>query len=649
MQPSRLDKASQTPPRMIRRTAWLVAAVMSLTLTSCADLWPSEGGKAELEKFASATAFRRYLADQVEAERSRYWWNLDYIALGADGPAPQGDPEIPDTADQRPSPLPGMAPADSAGIGSDGFSTTNIQEVGVDESDQVKTDGTYLYILDGDQVQIVRAVPADDMEVMSVIDLPHRTAELYLKGSQLVALGSGYDRESDTTLTIVTIVDVKDRSSPWVAATVEAQGSLISSRLIGPKLHLVMSLTLTFPLGDQPFPIMLTRVDAMIPDLSVTLADGTRKTRNLVDWDDLYHPVEPDGHHVTAVVTLDIDVPDEPRHSVGVVANAGTVYASTEALYLTDTDYDAGGLIRESTDIYKFDLKDDGARASAAGSVPGRILNRFSLGEHDGHLRVATTIGHVARSGDGDATNNVYVLAPSGNRLAIVGKIEGIAPTERIYAARFLGKRGFLVTFKKVDPLFTLDLSDPTSPRVVGELKVPGYSDYIHPLGENHLLTIGKDAVDAGGFAWYQGVQLSVFDVTDFADPRLVDAVVIGDRGTESQALHNPHAFTFFPPADTLAVPMTIVGGAGWEPSSSGSTVFEGLCLFHVTKDDGIELLRGIETKLHEEYLPEAYRRRPRWTRGLFIGEHVYSVTPVSVQALPLAALDSDPMLLLLE
>jgi len=623
---------------------------MSLALAGCIDLWPWDGGRAELEKFASSTEFRRYIAEQVEAERSRYWWNRDYITLGAEGPAVQVDPAVPDSADQRPSPFPGMAPADSAGTGSDGFSTTNIQEVGVDESDVVKTDGTHIYILDGaDRVHIVRAVPTDQMEVLSVIDLPHRTAEFYLRGDQLVALGSGYDRESDTALTIVTILNVKDRSSPSLAATVEAQGSLVTSRLIGSKLHLVMSLSPTFPLGDQSMSIMVTRVDALMPDLSVTLADGTEKTRNLVDWGDLYHPVEPDGYHVTAVFTLDIDSPGEPGHSVGVVANAGTVYASTEALYLTDTDYDAGGLIRESTDIYKFDLEDNGAKASATGSVPGRILNRFSLGEHDGHLRVATTIGHVARSGDGDATNSLYVLAPSRDRLAIVGKIENIAPTEQIYAARFLGARGFLVTFKKVDPLFTLDLSDPTAPRVVGELKVPGYSDYIHPLGENHLLTIGKDAVDAGGFAWYQGVQLSVFDVTDFADPRLVDAEVIGERGTESQALHDPHAFTFFPPADTLAVQMTIAAGAGSEPSSGGVTVFEGLCLFRVTTDEGIELIRGIETELNEASVPEVYRRRPRWTRGLFIGEHVYSVTPGFIQALPLRAVDSDPEVLLLE
>lgn len=109
-----------------------------------------------------------------------------------------------------------------------------------------------------------------------------------------------------------------------------------------------------------------------------------------------------------------------------------------------------------------------------------------------------------------------------------------------------------------MDPLSTLDLSDPTEPRVVGELKVPGYSDYIHPLGEDHLLAIGKDAVDVGSFAWYQGVQISVFDVSDFADPQRVDVEIVGDRGTDSEALHNPHAFNYFPALELLAVPMRI-------------------------------------------------------------------------------------------
>ncbi len=205
------------------------------------------------------------------------------------------------------------------------------------------------------------------------------------------------------------------------------------------------------------------------------------------------------------------------------------------------------------------------------------------------------------------------------------------------------------MTFKKVDPLFTLDLSDPASPRVVGELKVPGYSDYIHPLGDNHLLTIGKDAVDMGDFAWYQGVQISVFDVTEFADPQLVDAEVVGDRGTESEALHNPHAFNFFAPVDMLAVPMTIAGEAGQEPSDFGVPIFQGLCLFRVTTEGGIEPAARIATEFVESLPHWGYWWGYDWVRGIFIGDHVYAVTSSAVYASPLDDLGATPQGLILE
>jgi len=612
--------------------ALLLAVVVSVVSSGCMEWPPGESGVAKLRKFASAAGFKQYLANQITAERSRNWWNIGFEA--ADGSLPQPS---------APRPLGTSAPAD------DGFSTTNIQEVGLDESDVVKNDGTYLYILGSHQVRIVRAVPADDMQIVSTVELPSQAAELYLRNDKLIALGSGHDWETHTDITTITIVDVTDRSAPAVQATIEAQGSLITSRLISSKLHLVMSMWPTLRLGERGLPVLVSNTDALLPDITVTLGDGKSETRNLVGWDDLYHPVDPDGYHVTAVVTLNVDAPDEPRRSVGVMANAGTVYVSTEAMYLTDTDYNHMGEIRETTDIYKFDLEEDGAVPAGAGSVPGRVLNRFSLGEHQGHLRIATTIGHVSRSGENDAINNVYVLGPEKGELVIVGKVEGVAPGERIYAARFLGDRGFLVTFKKVDPLFTLDLSDPASPRVVGELKVPGYSDYIHPLGDNHLLTIGKDAVDMGDFAWYQGVQISVFDVTEFADPQLVDAEVVGDRGTESEALHNPHAFTFFAPVDMLAVPMTIAGEAGQEPSDFGVPIFQGLCLFRVTTEGGIEPVVRIATEFVENLPHWGYWRGYDWVRGIFIGDHVYAVTSSVVYALPLGDLGDTPQRLILE
>lgn len=602
------------------------AVVMACALPGCWRGFLGETGAAELRKFTTDDEFKQYLSRQVEAQRWQYWWGGPLLGIGS----PMLD------AAQDPTPLPGTAPE-----GGDSFSTTNIQEAGVDESDVFKTDGTYLYILDGDKLSIIRAVPADDMQLMSTTELSDPAGELYLRGETLIALGEGYDSEVGARVVNVTILNVTDRSLPSVTSTFRAEARLVTSRLIGSKLHLVVGLWPALPQDDGGTSLMTANVDDLIPDITTTHADGQSETRNLVEVGDLYHPVDPDGYHVTAVITTDVDAPETPLKSVGVVANAGIVYVSTEALYLTDAGYDYFGSERETTDVYKFDLTEDGAVAKGAAVVPGRVLNRFALGEHDGHLRIATTKGHVSRSGEGDARNNVYVLGEEDDGLAIVGKVENIAPGERIYAARFIGDRGFLVTFKKVDPLFTLDLSDPTSPEVVGKLKVPGYSDYIHPLGENHLLTIGKDAIDMGDFAYYQGVQVSVFDVTDFANPRLVNAEIVGDRGTESEALHNPHAFTYFASAGMLAVPMTIAEGAGDEPSARGTRTFEGLCLFTVSTEDGVELAARIATRSTDDLSGWGWGQ---WTRGLFVGDYVYVVTQSSVRALLLDDLDSEPI-----
>lgn len=588
-----------------------------------------------LQTFESPEEFKQYLGEQVEAQRPTYFEPGYSWEEPAPMPAPTGDSG--EEAGQA-------APLPEVGAAGGGYSTTNIQESGVDESDVVKNDAAYLYILGDNDLKIVRAVPADDMAVESTVDLPGTPESLFLRGDTAVVIGR--DHQGFPDLTTVAVLDVSDRAMPVVEANVDLEGRLIASRLIGPKLHLVLSFAPILP-EDQAEAIEEAEFDDLIPDLSVTFHAGSSMTiahRNLVECREFYRPDDPDGYGVVAVVTLDVDSPQAPIQSAGVMANAGTIYVSPEALYLTNEVFDdAPEQPQEGTEIYKFNLTANGAVPVGSGTIPGRLLNRFSLGEYEGYLRAATTTGHVSRSG-GNATNNVYVLAPGNGELSIVGRVENIAPGERIYAARFIGARGFLVTFKKVDPLFTLDFSQPTSPAVVGELKVPGYSDYIHPLGKNHLLTIGKDAVDVGDFAWYQGVQLSVFDVTDFSNPQRVDAEIIGERGTESEALHEPHAFNFFAPVNMLAIPMEIAEGAGPDPSSHGQITFEGLCLFQVLADEGIEPLGQIPTTVGDEWYYSG-----AWTRGIFIGEYVYAVTGTRVQAVPLANLDAEPFQLPLD
>lgn len=264
-----------------------------------------------------------------------------------------------------------------------------------------------------------------------------------------------------------------------------------------------------------------------------------------------------------------------------------------------------------------------------SGSVWGKILNQFSLGEYNDVLRIATTTGNTW---SGTSKNHVFCLEASEEGLVIIGNIKDMAPGERIYSTRFIGPRGFLVTFVKVDPLFTLDLSDPTDPKVLGELKVPGYSDYIHPFDENHLITIGKDTKEEGGTAWYQGVQVSIFDVTDFADPVRLYSELIGDRGTTSEALYNHKAFTFWAENSLLAIPVDVFEHETEPdyPWGYGTHTFTGLYVYRVTIENGFVFLGRIST---DSASGQDYYYSSDWNRGVFIGESVYAVKSDAVRS----------------
>jgi uncharacterized secreted protein with C-terminal beta-propeller domain len=215
------------------------------------------------------------------------------------------------------------------------------------------------------------------------------------------------------------------------------------------------------------------------------------------------------------------------------------------------------------------------------------------MDEYRGYFRIATTTGHVSRNGDSTAQNRVYVLDEDLN---IVGRLEGLAPGEQIYSARFMGGRAYLVTFKKVDPLFVIDLTDPTNPRTLGELEIPGYSDYLHPYDETHVIGIGKDAVDMGSFAWYQGVKIALFDVSDPENPREISSYVIGDRGTNSYALDDHRAFLFSRSKNLLVIPISLAEineeqyPDGVPPYAYGEHTWDGAYVFNISTEGGLAL-----------------------------------------------------------
>ena len=559
------------------------------------------------------------------------------------------------------------------------YSDTNAQESGIDESDKIKTDGNILYMAQDRKVKIIKLGSGNGMSVAAEVAIGDNVDSLYLYKSTLAALYQPTDDKNDywcgdmpegggggplpafsssipcwygQNRTGIMVIDITDPSKPEPIKNLVYDGNLVSSRLINGLLHIISGFRPTLPpleyyydkTQDEMSDVIQRNIAALedvpLKDL-VPLFDLIDKNGEIIDSgllvsaEDFMRPGDPQGANVMSIVSLDLNDPRGKHDSTGAILDARHVYASTASLYLASEIWnynvsDENIMSAVQTSIHKFDLSGNKVSFSGSGRVPGSILNQFSFGEFKNILRVATSTWNWSTDSRGE-TNNVYCLNEVNNKLTTIGKLENLAPGEHLYAARFIGDRGFLVTFVKVDPLFTLDLSDPTNPRIIGELKIPGYSEYIHPLGDSHLLTIGKDSIPYESWAYYQGLQLSIFDVSDFKNPVLLHKEMIGDRGTESEALHNHKAFTHWADKNLLAIPVHLYEHQGkpQAPWDHGIHTFSGLFVYKVNSDDGFSFLGRISTSSINSQFDRYYA----WTRGLFVGNTVYAITPDTVNS----------------
>jgi uncharacterized secreted protein with C-terminal beta-propeller domain len=486
-------------------------------------------------------------------------------------------------------------------------SNTNTQEVGVDEADIVKTDGNDIYLVENNELVILDAWPADQTHIISrtpVIDNGWIQG-IYLDGDRVtvistvwqtgqypvppvaggVAAGGTASGSSLIAMPIwggwwskpqvkVTLMDVSDRANPTKVNETTYDGSLTSSRKIDSRIYLVLDNNI-----DAPAPNVIQKdgndyyesadtykarlesmsLEDLLPGYTITNSATGQSTRGYLGQTNLYIPKSlDDTQSMFSVVLMDLaDANPGPKATTSVVGFSGDVYASTQNLYVTTQSWDAplrGWDGDPQTDIYKFALNADSVPLAGTGEVPGWVVNQFSMGENGNDFHIATT------TQSGGISNNVFTLQDKGDHLDITGGITGLALSERIYSARFIGDRGYLVTFRQIDPLFTLDMSDPTDPKVAGILKIPGYSSYLHPVGDNLLIGFGRDA-DASGHVL--GLQASLFDVSDMSDPKLIgtykfqdDASHPGWYWTSSGAEWDQHAFSYFPDEKVLAVPI---------------------------------------------------------------------------------------------
>ena len=565
------------------------------------------------------------------------------------------------------SPAQATAPGAAAPGGSTGtpaYSGTNVQVSGVDELDTVKTDGTYLYAASGGGVAILLAYPADAMRVVSRIAVANLTADaaggnvsvgvtgLFLAGPRLVGVAQAYtysgagmgvvapaNGSPGTVLylphperTLAFLFDVSNPAAPVLEHTVSITGWPSTGRMVGGTIYLVATEFIWTLNGTYTLPQLC--VDEACRSLHA---------------DEVYHdPQSVDAWDYTNLLAVNATSGEARAMSV-ITGGYSLLYMSPTAMYLAFYKWSPAPMgtmgpliaVRASsgyTTIYK--LRAEGLDIATGGSadVPGSLISQYAMDEWDGDLRVATTTWG-ATDGSAGATSGVYVF---DGAMQPVGSVSGLAPGESIFAVRFLGDRAYVVTYRKIDPLFVIDLADPSRPSVSGTLEMPGFSEYLYPVDAQHLLGLGKDAVPAieGNWSWYQGLKLALYNVTDPAAPSEVANVTLGDRGTDSMALYDPHAFLYVPGRQYVVVPVELAQiNASWYPDGVpswawGSIVWQGVYVFRVNATSGITEVGRIA---HDDGTVNAtcgwYGSPDAITRSLYIGDVLYTVSPTTVMA----------------
>jgi len=550
------------------------------------------------------------------------------------------------------------------GASGDDYSTTNIQVEGVDEPDIVKTDGTYLYVLANQVIYLIKVNPPQDANILSKISFKDEVyiSNFFINDDYLIVFGGSYDYpilyedisgdtentdqgiEQDTSWGVSTsaikIYDISDRENPMIEKDIEIDGNYFDSRKISNFIYVITTV----------YTYNIYRVEdgngiLRIPEIKI---DNDSKK---IPYDDIYYADVPEiVDTMTHVIGINLETMeiDEKSFLIGI---SQTMYVSRNNIYLVYTKYDynirplTGGIydpVDESTMIHKINIGNSWINYQTKGEVPGHVLNQFSMDEYNGYFRIATTKGYTWDENN-PSSNNIYILDENLER---VSEIENIASGEQIYSTRFTGDRAYIVTFKNIDPFYTIDLSNPNSPKILGYLKIPGYSTYLHPFDDNHIIGIGKDAVASNNpsFAWYQGLKIALFDVSDFENPQELDKVIIGDRGTDSFALYDHKAFLFDREKELLVIPVSlyeisenIKNQYNEEPASTyGEFTYQGAYVYKLNLN-GFEY-RGRITHMSEEEKQTTeswwywYQSSSYISRSLYIGNILYTISDKMVK-----------------
>jgi inhibitor of cysteine peptidase len=531
---------------------------------------------SELKTFSSFEEFENFVSTNMQiANQNTYAWDA-----------------LKNTRGESPAAM-DVAEADGQGAPTtltvSDYSATNIQVQGVDEADIVKTDGEYLYVVSESAIYILKAYPPNQARLLSKITLDQTYgAKIYVNNNKLVVLADQpffgireyansqdwedtessnvenktitpddepYDEPIDDAPVMpyiyidevfLKVYDITDKANPVLSRTVKLNGTLSGSRMIGDYVYMV-----TNQLATQPNYNKETGVDVILP---VIAGDKVKE----IEADEIHYINVTDQYYFLTTIIAVNTVNDgaEPTYEVFLTSQTTNLYVSLKNMYLITPDTsnwllrsESAEESRQETLIYRVKLDKQKIVVEAEGSVPGFVLNQFSMDEYDGYFRIATTEWNSRWTDEifsSESTNNLFILDMDLN---IRGKLENIAPDESIYSTRFMGDKVYMVTFRQIDPFFVIDASDPTQPKILGYLKIPGYSSYLHPYDENHIIGVGMQD---------SALKLSLFDVTDFSAPKEIAKYMVEGGWSSSTALYDHKAFLFSKAKNLLALPVTL-------------------------------------------------------------------------------------------
>jgi len=532
------------------------------------------------------------------------------------------------------------------------FTVTNVQVQGVDEPDMVKTDGTHLFVAtnrtgsssSNGSVTIMDAYPPNSTAILSTVSLP---------GAQVLGIEVAQDRlmvidqrYTNTTYIGLLLYNTSALASPKLMQNETVAGNYVAARLAQGYLYAVVQQP-SYHFDNQGNATGLT------PHVSVK-GDTTALSPSSV----YYTPNNSQVGDYTLIISVGMSSGAEDTLSV-LTGPSSTVFVSTSNIYVVYSNYRlyanadnipgdvfSGGVItsagqEQNSTIFRASYSNGTVAVQAVGSVPGSVLNQFSMNEYNGYFQVATS--RIATiNGNATESDDVYVL---NQNMSQVSALQNIAPGENLYAVRFVGDMGYVVTFEQIDPLFAISFADVTHPVILSALKVNGYSDYLQPLFSNYLLGVGKDTVasSTGNFAYYLGLKLSLFHVAANGSSSDVQDYMIGDRGTDSPVLTNHLALTYDPANNVTVIPVLLAKvsgnqqGSSQNPPPEGNPVWQGAYVFRVNAT-GFTLLGMVSQYPAGMNYGDSPDNGLQIERSVIIGNYLYTISQSEVMVSSLSS-----------